>query len=132
MDGPAQGARSIVATAAGVVGQRALKTGGRGDGAQSSRFSEREPRIGEDRVVAGRVVRAAQVRTVEIIPAAEEMQIFGELQTEAHVPFRVQKGRAFAERNVGEVEDQTVAVRAAGEAVVECAEVDRRAKRIGA
>src|SRR5580693_3180255 len=48
--------------------------------------SERDPRIGEHGVVARRVVRAAQIRAVEIGRAAIEVQVLCELQAEPHVP----------------------------------------------
>jgi len=59
------------------------------------------------------------------------MQILGKLQAETHVPFRIEKRSAVAEGDVGEIEDQAVAVRAAGETVVERAKVDGDAGRIG-
>ena len=77
-------------------------------------------------------MRAAQIQTVEIVRASIEMQIFGELKAETHVPFRIEEGGAFAERDTGEVEDQAVPVRAADRTVVERAEVNRGACRVRA
>src|SRR5271166_6154398 len=94
--------------------------------------SEREPRIGEHGVVARGVVGAAEIRTVEVARAPVEMQIFGELQAEAHVPFRIEKRGAVAEGDVTEIEDQAVAVRAADRTAVERAKIDGDAGRVGA
>src|SRR5580692_6726452 len=92
--------------------------------------SEHDPRIGEHGIVARRVVRATQIRAVEIRRAAEEVQVLGELQADPHVPGRIRKRRALAEREVGEVLDEAGAVRTADEAVVEGADTGGRAKNV--
>ncbi len=73
--------------------------------------SERNPRIGEDRIVALCVMRAAEIRPVEIVGSAVEVQILRELDAEADVRGRVGERRAVTEGDVGEVEDQAIAER---------------------
>ncbi len=75
-------------------------------------------------------MRPAQVRAVEIVRASEEVQILGELDAETGVPGRIWKGAAVAEGDVGEIEDQAVAIRAADIAVVERADAGRDAKSV--
>ena len=59
----------------------------------ASNWSERKPRIGEHGIVALRVVRAAQIRAVEIVRAAVDAQVVGELKAEPHVHCRVRERR---------------------------------------
>ena len=60
-------------------------------------MSEREPRIGEDGIVEDlRVMRAAEVRPVEIVRPAVEAEVLGELDAEADVPGRVGERRGSA------------------------------------
>src|SRR5271165_357745 len=95
-----------------------------GRGSRGAGASKRQPGIGEDRVVARGVMRAAEKRAVEIVRAAVEMQILGELNADARIPGRVAVGtrRAVSERDIGEVEDQPVALGAGSEAVLERAQ----------
>src|SRR5580704_12324226 len=92
--------------------------------------SERDPRIGEHGIVARRVVRATQIRAVEIRRAAEEVQVLCELQADPHIPGRIRKRRALAEREVGEILDKAAAVRTADETVIEGADTGGRAKNV--
>ena len=62
---------------------------------------------------------APEKRTVEIVRSPEKMQILGELQAQPHIPFWIGKRRPIAERGIGEVENETVAIWAAAEAVIE-------------
>ena len=62
---------------------------------------------------------ASEKRTVEIVRSAEKMQILRELQAQPHIPFWIGKRRPIAERGIAEVENETVAIRAADEAVIE-------------
>src|SRR5271170_6242402 len=92
--------------------------------------SERKPRVGENGVVALRVMGAPDIRAVEIGRAAVEVQVLRELQAEPHIPGGIRKRRAVAERDVGEVLDQPVAVRTADVAVVELADAGWGAKDV--
>src|SRR5271157_4736449 len=77
-------------------------------------------------------MRAAQIRAVEIVRPAIDMQIFGELDADAGVPSVVAIGPrgAVSERNIREIENQPVAVRTAVIAVVEIADRGGRAERV--
>jgi len=75
-------------------------------------------------------MRAAQVRAIEIRRAAIEVQVFCELQADPHVPGRIRKRRAVAEREVCEVLDKAAAVRTADKAVVEGADAGGRAEDV--
>ena len=92
--------------------------------------SERKPRIGKHGIVALRVMRAAQIRAIEIRRSAKKVQVLCELQADPHVPGRIRKRRAVAEREVGEVLDEAGAVRTADVTVVEGADTGGRAKTL--
>src|SRR5271166_2358019 len=89
--------------------------------------SEREPRISEHGVVTLGIMRAAQKRAVKIRRAAIEVQILRELQAEPHVPGGIRERRAVTEGEVGEVEDEAIAVGTADVTVVGPADAGRRA-----
>src|ERR1700687_2242977 len=75
-------------------------------------------------------MRAAQIRAIEMRRPAKEVQVLCELQADPHVPGRIRKRRAVAEREVGEVLDKAAAVRTADETVIEGADAGGRAKDV--
>jgi hypothetical protein len=75
---------------------------------------------------------ASEKRAVEIVRPSIKMQILGELQAQPYVPSWIEKRRPIHEWAIGEIENETVAIRTAGEAVVEGTNVDWAASRVEA